>query len=802
MTEPRRPRDLDETLLDEGRVRRFPPRVSRRDAALAETLLDEGRRRRDPNSLASWPDDPDGLPEPLTQRYKVIRRLDVPASQADLFLLRVVKTGEEVVLKRYLTGRDPHPDLVSYLSTPREHVVRFLEFASGYEVMEYVSGGSLLDWREVHPAGFDAARAREIAQQVSAVLVALHRQRLVHRDIKPANIVLRSIESLDLAVVDFGIAGPLDDTNPVERPNPAYQPPESILLGQVGVAGDWWSLGMTLLELASGEHPFEGLAGEHLKSHFGHARTVDVSGIPDEPPSSGGGRRDRLRNLCQGLLTSDPARRWGEREVSDWLVGRDPQVPGVVPRRVFAAPTGTAPAGPEQAQPEQVGAAHPYGFDGVPYHFREDLAQGLATAWNRAVEVLFTREGRLDELRAWLEQFTDDNGTEARRVVESARAEVDQPGRVRLLRIVRALAPTWPATYRNQIISRRHLLTIAHRALANDGDAGSVLADLWNYRLLPTFDTALPAEAGAGGEALADLDPEWRAEQRRWSAGAAQVDDPGARRQLDHAARRPDVLAVALRAALRQPDDVAAAQQQVRLAEARLPEPVPWFSALARQPDLVWVALLVRGQATSQARSMADQREAEAARVEALQASALFHRWSRCQNRPAALGWAVAGVCLMAAGWIALVAASDAAGWSGDTAIGLAWVGAAVCAAVSLAVECLLAAEVGGRFHPRSSIPGAGVIALGPIGGWMRRAWLPAAAAIAAVLAGITLVALLVPQVIAVGTMVGHLLWVVRRWGGWRAQVAGEESLIAEAERSWPSGMDAAPAGAARGADT
>lgn len=809
MTEPRRPRDLDETLLDEGRVRRFPPPVARHDAALAETLLDEGRRRRQADArtgAAAWPEIGDALPDRLAERYEPIRRLDVPASQADLLLVRVRETGEPAVLKHYLTGRDPHPDLVSYLSTPRDHVARHLEFGPGYEVTEYLPGGSLLDRRERDPAWFDLATLPEIAQQVSAVLVGLHRQGLVHRDIKPANLVLRSTEPLDLAVIDFGIAGPLGDAYPIERPNPAYQPPEAILLGEVGVAGDWWSLGITLVELATGGYPLDGLTPEELREHFAKTRGIDVAGVPEDPRPSPAGRRDRLRNLCQGLLVSDPALRWGEREVSDWLVGNDPEPVGVVPRPP-PAPTASAPTTPTEpadaSQPEPVAAAYPYVFAGASYHYRDDLAQALATAWNHAAESLFSQNGELDGLRDWLEHFTDADGLAARRVVEEQAGEETESRHVRLLRLVRALDPTRPAVYRNHVISRRHLLAVAHQAAQNAGDAGSVLSDLWTYRLLPTFDAAVPVEAEAGGEAFADLDQDWRSQRRRWDAGAAQIHDAGARQHLARSVPEPEVLAVTLRAALRQPADLAAAHDLVHRTVAELPVPVPWYSTLARQPQLVWVALLTSAYARTRARSAADRELARAAEAEALRASAVFREWSRRQNRPAALGWAVAGVSLMAAGWIALIAASDAAGRAGDTAIAVAWVGAAVCAAVSLVVECLLAVEVGGRFHPRYSIPGAGGIALGPLGRWMQRAWLPAGLATLAGLAGIAVVALRFPQAIAASTTAGHLLWVLHRWRAWRSQVAGEDALIAQArQRRGPSDTDGVSIGTTTGAQT
>ena len=786
MTEPdglRHPTQLADTVLDPGRVRRFPSRLSRQQVALAQTVLDPGRHRARPSQ--EWPGDGKRLPDELAERFKLIRRLEVPASQAALYLVRERETGAEVVLKR--TSHAPHPDLVSYLCGWPEHVVQYLEFGEGYEVMEYLPGGSLRDRQQSTPGGFDFATLHALTQQVASVLIDLHRRGLAHRDIKPANLMLRTTEPLNLVVVDFGIAGPHLDQPRGERLNPAYQPPEWSLRGEAGPAGDWWALGMTLVELASGRHPFAGLTAEDVQRHFTNARLIDVAEVPDEPRRPGGGRRDRLRSLCQGLLAQDMAQRWDAQEVGDWLVGRDPQPPQPMP---------TPPA------PGTVWAEEPFVFNGVAYHVRDQLAVAMAMAWNHAVAAIVHQDDRLQELRGWLRQLPDGDGANAAEAVEAVRRETSQPGHVRLERLLRALHPTRPATYRNHLMARHHLAVVAHRALANDGDTRSVLAELWTYRLLPSFDTALRADNEPGGEALADLDRDWREQWRRLHAAAGRVGDSGAQQYLAHPDQRPAVLALCLRAALRLPADVANAQETVRAHLRRLPAEVPWFGALAKQPELVWLALLLSGRAMSQARTQADVMASRAAEAERLRASASLREWSRRQNRPAALGWAVAGLCLLGAGWIALITGSDAVGWAGDSAIGLAWVAAAVCAAASLVVECLLAVEVGGRFHPRFSMPGAGVIGLRPLWRWMRRAWLSAAVTVLGALGGIALIACWLPQAVVAGTTVGHLAWAGQRWRAWRLHINAERALIAEAAPPGPSDTEAVPAGTAGGAQT
>ena len=86
----------------------------------------------------------------------------------------------------------------------------------------------------------------------------------MHRDIKPSNILLNYTGEIKLC--DFGISG--FTTNSVcstFKGCQRYMPPEKIDPSLAGtgysVKADIWSLGISLVELATGVHPFQDAVG-------------------------------------------------------------------------------------------------------------------------------------------------------------------------------------------------------------------------------------------------------------------------------------------------------------------------------------------------------------------------------------------------------------------------------------------------------------------------------------------------------------------------------------------------------------
>ncbi len=76
----------------------------------------------------------------------------------------------------------------------------------------------------------------EVAAQLAAGLIALHRAGIVHRDLKPENVLVMGTGPVRLAIADFGLSKVLDQSVVFASSSRtlAYAAPES-LSGQVSL---------------------------------------------------------------------------------------------------------------------------------------------------------------------------------------------------------------------------------------------------------------------------------------------------------------------------------------------------------------------------------------------------------------------------------------------------------------------------------------------------------------------------------------------------------------------------------------
>ncbi len=144
-----------------------------------------------------------------------------------------------------------------------EHIVQVYDLTeidgSPAIVMEFVEGKSL---KEVIAAGVNNnfEYAKKVAVYVLRALTVAHERGIIHRDIKPGNILVS--ENGTIKVTDFGLAyvalSPTVTMEGMVLGTPAYMAPEQIRGDDIDERTDLFSLGVTLIEVLSGERIFEG----------------------------------------------------------------------------------------------------------------------------------------------------------------------------------------------------------------------------------------------------------------------------------------------------------------------------------------------------------------------------------------------------------------------------------------------------------------------------------------------------------------------------------------------------------------
>lgn len=144
-----------------------------------------------------------------------------------------------------------------------------------YYAMELVDGTSL----DRHPFRDLRAKVRTVLKAAQALAYA-HRCGIVHRDIKPANLMLDS--SGDIHIADFGLATALaeDGGNDGQQNGTLrYMAPERLLDGSCTTAADQYALGVTLMELITGEPLFRGIAGTALVRKIRNESIPPLKGV-------------------------------------------------------------------------------------------------------------------------------------------------------------------------------------------------------------------------------------------------------------------------------------------------------------------------------------------------------------------------------------------------------------------------------------------------------------------------------------------------------------------------------------------
>jgi eukaryotic-like serine/threonine-protein kinase len=123
-------------------------------------------------------------------------------------------------------------------------------------VMAYYEGETLA--QRINRGLIPPAEALDIAIQIANGLAAAHALNIVHRDIKPSNILITKDHVAK--IVDFGLARIVTGASVTQSSSTTgtlpYMAPEQILGEPVDGRSDVWALGVMLVQMITGSHPF------------------------------------------------------------------------------------------------------------------------------------------------------------------------------------------------------------------------------------------------------------------------------------------------------------------------------------------------------------------------------------------------------------------------------------------------------------------------------------------------------------------------------------------------------------------
>lgn len=187
-------------------------------------------------------------------------------------------------------------------------LVIVMEFAQGGELKSYLASKGKLPENE----------AREILVQMLEAIEHCHALDVIHRDLKLENIVFADLDHKRIKIVDFGIAGLIQE-NKAEKSKAGtlrYMAPE-VLSGrniEARASLDVWSMGCILFALVCGQLPFDGRTARDIISKIrkGHWKFPEDSCISR-----------RCENVIRKMLVVDYRERASIREIlaDPWMLG-------------------------------------------------------------------------------------------------------------------------------------------------------------------------------------------------------------------------------------------------------------------------------------------------------------------------------------------------------------------------------------------------------------------------------------------------------------------------------------------------
>lgn len=189
-----------------------------------------------------------------TGDWIAVKQVDAPVTQSD-HRNQDLKAASDALYREIRLLKDlDHENIVQYLGYDSN-----LEEGHIYIFLEYVPGGSISSLLSQYQY-FDEPLVKYFTRQILSGLQYLHTRNILHRDIKAGNVLIDF--SGICKITDFGLSknqqeGAYDPmaNNSTMRGTVFWMAPE-VLTNHYSAKVDVWSLGCTVLEMITGEHPW------------------------------------------------------------------------------------------------------------------------------------------------------------------------------------------------------------------------------------------------------------------------------------------------------------------------------------------------------------------------------------------------------------------------------------------------------------------------------------------------------------------------------------------------------------------
>ena len=312
----------------------------------------------------------------IDNRYQVISRINRNSGEADIYKVADLQDNDAVKALKLFHRRDAIKDEVvkRLLNQDSPYIADFS--ACGrvdgrtYLIMPFYGKGSLASFIE-QGVTFTAEEIRTfILPSVLEGLKAIHDLGIIHKDLKPGNMMISDDES-HIVLIDFGISSVADSSTMVVTQtgkSPFYSAPETAT-GLFWTGSDYYSLGISLYELYTGTTPYQNAGIDNI-ALYAQAQRIPY---PDDFDAE-------LKDLIDGLTYKDisnrndpgnPNRRWEYKEVSAWLNGEKPPVPGQ-----------------NMAEPSNESAI-PYTFKDRKYYSVQEITEAFLSSWEDGKKEVF-----------------------------------------------------------------------------------------------------------------------------------------------------------------------------------------------------------------------------------------------------------------------------------------------------------------------------------------------------------------------------------------------------------------------------